>query len=197
MNRKYRYIFKPLDDAAILQDFRVTFTGDLDRNDITLTVTGATITVDYKDYPVSFTTEPFGVCIATTDIIPPAPSGNAISGIYIRTRQFGVSVSNGTDNITPTNQIIYRYYYSTSNNITTVQECLTNGTHAGDGIGTSSTHFISGLTPNTTYWVNVVLEALAILKLQGTGTLPFDEYSTHKLKGQKEETWFEKAVLPT
>jgi len=33
------------------------------------------------------------------------------------------------------------------------------------------------------------LMALAILKLQGTGTLPFDEYGTHKLKGQKEETW--------
>jgi len=33
------------------------------------------------------------------------------------------------------------------------------------------------------------LMASAILKLQKTGTLPLDEYGTHKLKGQKEETW--------
>ena len=29
----------------------------------------------------------------------------------------------------------------------------------------------------------------AILKLQKTGTLPLDEYGTHKLKGKREETW--------
>ena len=32
------------------------------------------------------------------------------------------------------------------------------------------------------------LMASAILKLQKTGTIPLDEYGTHKLKGQREET---------
>jgi len=31
--------------------------------------------------------------------------------------------------------------------------------------------------------------ASALLKLKETGTLPVDEYGTHKLKGQKIETW--------
>ena len=33
------------------------------------------------------------------------------------------------------------------------------------------------------------LMASAILELTETGTLTVDEYGTHKLKGQKEETW--------
>ena len=37
--------------------------------------------------------------------------------------------------------------------------------------------------------LDLSLMASAILKLMETGTLSVDEYGTHKLKGQKEETW--------
>jgi hypothetical protein len=62
-----------------------------------------------------------------------------------------------TDQFTPTAELEYRVYYSTSDNIRTVADCEANGTPAGDWQKDIASYEVTGLATSTTYYFNVIV----------------------------------------
>ncbi len=85
----------------------------------------------------------------------PGDSGDLIknSGVYTAT----VNWTAATDDFDPQTQLGYLVYYSTSNNISTVAQCEANGTAVGSYALNITAKDITGLSPNTTYYTNVVV----------------------------------------
>ena len=89
---------------------------------------------------------------------PPSPGGSGeISTTVAGTTQINLNWSYGTDDKTAQADLEYLVYYSTSDNITTVDSCETNGTPFGTFTANINSQQITGLTPNTDYFFNVVI----------------------------------------
>jgi autotransporter-associated beta strand protein len=75
--------------------------------------------------------------------------------------EIGIGCGAATDNVTAAANLVYYAYRSLSNNIATVANCEANGTLIGQKTsgGASNIGFaVTGLTPNTLYYFNVVVK---------------------------------------
>jgi len=91
-----------------------------------------------------------------TDVTPPIP-GDGVNGTAAY-NSANLTWIAATDNETPPENLRYYVYQSSSNNITTVADCETNGTLLNDGGSINITAYdVTALTPQTTYCFNVVV----------------------------------------
>ena len=82
-----------------------------------------------------------------------------------------------TDDLTPQASLEYLVYLSLANNITTTADAEANGTPVGSYTADIDTLTISGLDPNTQYWVQVVAKDQHDRKLAYTsGTFTSDQF---------------------
>jgi hypothetical protein len=96
---------------------------------------------------------------------PPTPGGSGeILTIVAGTTQINLSWGSGNDDITAQADLQYLVYYSASDNISTVIECETNGTALGSYAANINSGQVTGLTPNTNYFFNVVVKDVALNK---------------------------------
>jgi hypothetical protein len=63
-----------------------------------------------------------------------------------------------TDNTSPQANLQYLAYYSTANNINTVANCEANGTAIGSYAPNIVSKNVTGLTPTTSYYFNVIVQ---------------------------------------
>jgi hypothetical protein len=95
-----------------------------------------------------------------TDVTPPVPGTGVFGTATVETANLNWTAA--TDNQTPTNQLRYYVYQSSSNNITTVANCEANGTLLNAGGSIDITEYsVSDLTPDQTYYFNVVVADMA------------------------------------
>jgi hypothetical protein len=98
---------------------------------------------------------------ATTlkDTIPPTPGGDgAITAGGITANSITLSWEAASDNVESHANLGYIVYKSTSNNISTVQDCKDNGTQIGSIAYGIKTKTVEGLDPGTTYYFNVLVK---------------------------------------
>jgi autotransporter-associated beta strand protein len=95
-----------------------------------------------------------------TDATPPIPGTGIFGTATDQTAELNWTAA--TDNVTPKENLRYFVYQSSSNDITTAANCETNGTllNAGGSIDIIE-YSVSGLTPKTTYYFNVVVADMA------------------------------------
>ena len=104
--------------------------------------------------------------VVVTDVTPPAVSNGTIVADNIAAESLRLVWSLATDNQTPQAQLRYFVYQSSSNNINSIANCEANGTLLNPGgILNISTYAVSGLSPNTTYYFNIVVMDAAGNKL--------------------------------
>lgn len=91
--------------------------------------------------------------------IPPVPGGSgAINVTDLAESSLTLNWTKATDETTPQNQLQYKAFFSTSNNITSVSDMETNGTAVGDWGTDINTIGVTGLTEFTPYWFNVMVK---------------------------------------
>ncbi|MCF8365823.1 MAG: hypothetical protein K9H16_08580 [Bacteroidales bacterium] len=140
-----------------------TFTANINSGQ----VTGLTPNTDYffnvviKD--ASLNKSAYSMVNDTTDIdYPPTPGGSGeIQTTVAGTTQINLSWTYGTDDITAQADLEYLGYYSTSDNISTVDSCEANGTPLGTFAANINSGQATGLTPNKNYYFNVVIKDVA------------------------------------
>lgn len=99
--------------------------------------------------------------VSTLDSTPPTVGGTGtITASGLTNNSVTLSWIAGTDDNTPSGDLEYKVVSSTSNNIGTVSDAQTNGTTAQDWSKTL-TASITGLTPNTVYYFNVLVRDLS------------------------------------
>jgi C1A family cysteine protease/chitodextrinase len=98
--------------------------------------------------------------IPETDSTEPSPGNSgAISTSNIIATSLRLNWEKGTDDITAQNSLRYYVYRSIADNINTVADCKANGTLLNNnGILNIATFNVSGLTAETTYYFNVVIQ---------------------------------------
>ena len=105
---------------------------------------------------------------APADTLPPVPQSTSLSlAAKASGTEVDVTFSRAVDSTTAETALTYTVYYSTSNNIGTVANAETNGTALTPTSGHSTATIVetvSGLTSQTMYWFNVVVEDGAGLK---------------------------------
>ncbi|MGN7477447.1 cadherin-like beta sandwich domain-containing protein [Solibacillus silvestris] len=97
------------------------------------------------------------------DMMPPLPGNN---GLIISSDVTPIKVNlvwaKATDNATQQGDLEYEVYQSSSDNIDTVNNIEANGTALGQGFMKDlNTFAVTGLTPNTTYYFNVLVKDAA------------------------------------
>ncbi|WP_227394354.1 InlB B-repeat-containing protein [Jeotgalibacillus aurantiacus] len=99
--------------------------------------------------------------ISPGDTIPPTVSNPAISSSNITSTTASLNWNAASDNVTQAANLEYQLYQSTSNNLDTVQNIETNGTSIGNSEANKLSASLTGLTPNTTYYYNVIVKDAA------------------------------------
>jgi autotransporter-associated beta strand protein len=94
---------------------------------------------------------------SVTDVTPPVKGSGVTAGVVTSTT-VPLTWTAATDAVTPQANLRYYIYQSTSNNITDTAGCRLNGTLLNSG-GTLNllSYTAQNLTPNTTYYFNVVV----------------------------------------
>ena len=98
------------------------------------------------------------------DFDPPVPgaSGEITGTAEITEAQLFWSVAKDVDDVTPQEDLRYYVYQSESDNISTVADCETNGTLLNfSGTIDTTSYMVTGLTPSTSYYFNVVVSDMA------------------------------------
>lgn len=95
----------------------------------------------------------------TVDTTVPSPGNSGIVSVSLATASsMQVTWTKGTDNVTDAGYLTYGVYYSTSDNISSVQDAEANGTLASAFVKNSSFLIVRNLEPETTYYFNVVIK---------------------------------------
>jgi lysophospholipase L1-like esterase len=94
---------------------------------------------------------------STTDLTAPTLTNNSISFTNIASTSLTVNFFKATDAISAQSTLTYKLYRSTSNNITTVLDMKNNGTLIRSEIDVALFN-ISGLSPETDYYFNIIVE---------------------------------------
>lgn len=96
------------------------------------------------------------------NVTPPTVGNTGILSLYGITRSTAdVLWTEATDDSTPQSLLQYAVYISPTNNIGTVEDAETNGTIVKFYTQNISSFTVTGLTPESTYWVNVVVRNLS------------------------------------
>lgn len=107
------------------------------------------------------------VVVIPTSSTPPSPSdttapevgnGGSITTSKVLPTSITLSWTKGTDNKTEQSNLKYLAYYSTSNNLDTVDNIESNGTAVGSYISNIDTVDVTGLFEDTTYYFNVIVK---------------------------------------
>ncbi|MCT6923027.1 S-layer homology domain-containing protein [Metasolibacillus sp.] len=97
--------------------------------------------------------------VSTCDTQPPIVSNGVISSSNISTTGVTLGWTKATDNVTAQGDLEYLVYQSSSNNINTVSNIEANGTPLGSGFTKDIATFnVTGLSPSTTYYFNVIVK---------------------------------------
>ncbi|MDR2579939.1 MAG: hypothetical protein LBC85_02980 [Fibromonadaceae bacterium] len=137
----------------------VTFSGEWEADNVTLTVSEATITAGGRSFPLEqFTIPAFGVSVVNVDIIPPIPgAGGNIMANNILSESLQLNWTRATDNITLQNQLTYRVFRHSSN-LGSANEWIVSGTEIGTEASNINSRAVTGLSPGTSYWFNVIVQ---------------------------------------
>lgn len=93
-----------------------------------------------------------------TDLVAPTPgAAGAIAVDGTSETAVTLSWTKGTDDVTPQPLLEYLVYYSLLDNISTLTDAQTNGTPYGTWQSDMDTTAIAGLSPDTTYFFNVII----------------------------------------
>lgn len=84
-------------------------------------------------------------------------SGTIVSGA-VTENTVALSWAAGTDTGTATANLLYKVVYSTSNNIETTAEAISNGVIALDWTSNTTSYTLTGLTASTNYYFNVIVK---------------------------------------
>ena len=90
--------------------------------------------------------------------LPVAGNAGTITKTGVTSTGFTANWTAGTDNTSAPAALQYKVFYSTSNNIATVATAQSNGTSANSWTAASTSFALTGLTPSTTYYVNVLVK---------------------------------------
>jgi hypothetical protein len=128
---------------------------------ISLPAGGGTVHVYVKVMAEDGVTELYyDVTVTVPDTLPPVPgSGVAADAASITQTTLTLDWAVAADNVTAEADLKYYVYHSMSDNISSVADCTANGTLLNSG-GTDNiaTYAVTGLTPDTAYYFNVVVE---------------------------------------
>ncbi|MBT3271920.1 MAG: fibronectin type III domain-containing protein, partial [Spirochaetales bacterium] len=118
----------------------------------------AVITIENNDENLGlFIVNLSGTVVDATVQIPPVPGGNQALTIESTTASVGsISWIEATDDTTPQTSLQYRVYFSLNANIDTVVNAEANGSPFGEWQTAITGETITGLSPNTEYYVNVL-----------------------------------------
>jgi autotransporter-associated beta strand protein len=96
--------------------------------------------------------------VAVTDVTAPTVGASTITTSSVTPESLHLAWTAASDDYTTAANLRYFVYQSASNNLTDVTNCEANGTllNAGGTLNLTS-YAVSGLTPNTTYYYNVVV----------------------------------------
>ena len=95
----------------------------------------------------------------STDFIPPVPGDNGtITTAAVTTTSLTLNWTKATDDVTAQANLSYRVYYATSNNIDTVSNIKANGTPLNDYTQDINSFDVSGLSPSTLYYFNIIVK---------------------------------------
>jgi len=143
-------------NGTLVQDWTVNIT--------TTPVTGLTYNTTYY-FNVIVRDEAYNKTVYTTvsestlaDSTSPTPGGSGIltfSGVG--STSVTVDWTKATDDFSAQANLEYLVYYSTSDNIDTVLQAEANGTAVGGYTADIATTPVTGLTPSTTYYFNVIV----------------------------------------
>ena len=102
------------------------------------------------------------VSATAPDSISPTISDGTISVSNISSSGIRLDWTKATDNITAQNDLEYRVYQSSSNNIDTVSNIEANGMALGNGFSKDlATINVTDLSPSTTYYFNIIVKDAA------------------------------------
>ena len=94
----------------------------------------------------------------TLDTTAPTPGDSGtISASNIQPNSVDLSWTKAADDISAESALGYRVYYSTSDNLDSVEDIETNGTASGNYTADIATKVISGLSPETPYYFNIIV----------------------------------------
>lgn len=95
----------------------------------------------------------------TADVTPPTPGdGGTITPFDVQYHDITLTWVTATDDVTTAGALRYRAYKSSSNNITSVTAVTANGTAINNWTTAIALITATGLTVNTTYYFNVLVE---------------------------------------
>ncbi|MBM7647789.1 methionine-rich copper-binding protein CopC [Bacillus ectoiniformans] len=126
----------------------------------------ASITINYQmdnlTPPADLNFDNITISNVSVDSTAPTLTSGTITPSSITTTGVTLGWDKATDNITTAGNLEYRVYQSTNNNIDTVSNIEENGTPLGSGFTKDINTFnVTGLTPYTTYYFNVIVKDAA------------------------------------
>ena len=97
--------------------------------------------------------------VAVTDVTAPTVATSTINFSNVTQQSLSIAWTAAADNYTTVANLRYFVYQSASNNLATVANCEANGTLLNAGGTPNITGYnVPGLTPNTVYYYNVVVQ---------------------------------------
>jgi hypothetical protein len=96
---------------------------------------------------------------ATAEGTPPAVGNDGtIAAASVAAKSLTLNWTKADDNVTPQGSLLYLAYQSTDPTLNTLADVLANGTPLGDYVEDINTKAVTGLTPQTTYYFNVIVQ---------------------------------------
>lgn len=145
-----------------------TAVGSYTANITTKAVTGLTPSTTYyftlvvKDVAgnkTAYTTKSDATTADST--APTAGNSGTLTTSSVGNTGFTINWTAASDSVTAAASLEYLAYYSTANNISTVANIESNGTAIGSYTANIATKAVTGLSPSTTYYFNVIVKDAA------------------------------------
>ena len=122
-------------------------------NGTALSTTNTAITVNIDSLTTSF-----NITVEEPDTTVPTIIDSTITSPNATLSSIDLSWTKATDDITSSSDLEYKVYYSTSDNLDTLENTEANGIAVGDYEKDINTKTITDLTENTTYYFNIIVK---------------------------------------
>jgi hypothetical protein len=113
---------------------------------------------DVRNHQFSSQTDNYAVVMTMTDVGPPTAVDKTITTSGLSETGVTLHWDKASDNVTAQNQLMYQAYRSDSDNIETVTDIEANGTPVGSYTADIASLGVTGLSPDTTYYFNVIVK---------------------------------------